>query len=543
MRTGRFWNSTLKSIRMLYSDWSSNKDKYEAVNVSASLMGVSFDGVIYTNSSSSAITSVPTYAGYTPEAQAVMKPTFKHNLTLTNGEVRYSIDIPKGETATLDASGYTVSKYAGQSITVNITCSNTGNGATVEGKKITFSKVGTYTITYTVTDNTSYKADGSRNEISVNDTYTVTVVVSNSNHPNAVINLDNLTKTTKWVESGSAFDKDYSAYFEVLGGLVITDYNEDGTPFVVTISASNLNGLTIKANADEVTGISVDGEQYWMYDTKADDNKSDKSVTFIYTYKGKNGNTVTKTSAAFTLASGASSGDSGSGDSGGCVTPDTLVTLADGSKVRVDSLTGSELLLVWNMETGKLDFAPIMFVDSEKAEETDVIRLIFSDGTDVKVVYEHGFWDYDLNKYVYLDTTAADYIGHWFAKQNGDELEKVQLVDVVIETEMTEAWSPVTQGHLCYFVNGMLSMPGGVGGLFNIFDVDAETMTYDYEALARDIETYGLFTYEEMNAIVPLSEDMFNMAGGAYLKISIGKGNMTMDDLVYMIQRYSGYFN
>ena len=35
------------------------------------------------------------------------------------------------------------------------------------------------------------------------------------------------------------------------------------------------------------------------------------------------------------------------------------------------------------------------------------------------------FWDYDLNKYVYLDRNAADYIGHTFAKQNGDSLEKV----------------------------------------------------------------------------------------------------------------------
>ena len=225
-----------------------------------------------------------------------------------------------------------------------------------------------------------------------------------------------------------------------------------------------------------------------------------------------------------------------------CVTPDTLITLADGTQVRVDSLTGNEELLVWNMETGKFDKAPIMFLDSDAEAEYEVIKLYFSDGTEVKVIYEHGFWDYDLNKYVYLDKDASQYIGHTFAKQNGDKLEKVQLVDVVIEKEMTTAWSPVTVGHLCYFVNGMLSMPGGVGGLFNIFEVDPETMTYDYEQLEKDIETYGLFTYEELNAICPLSEDMFNAAGGAYLKISIGKGNLTMEELVYMITRYSVFF-
>ena len=234
--------------------------------------------------------------------------------------------------------------------------------------------------------------------------------------------------------------------------------------------------------------------------------------------------------------------EDGVGDLVECVTPDTLITLADGTQVRVDALTGDELLLVWNMETGMLDAAPVMFVDSESMSEYKVIHLYFSDGTEVKVIAEHGFWDYDLNRYVYLDKDAAQYIGHSFAKETGGELERVTLVDVVIRNEVTTAWSPVTVGHLCYFVNDMLSMPGGVGGLFNIFDVDPETMRYDMEALAEDIAVYGLFTYEEMNAMVPLSRDMFDAAGGAYLKISIGKGNLTMEELVYMIERYSIYF-
>ena len=183
-----------------------------------------------------------------------------------------------------------------------------------------------------------------------------------------------------------------------------------------------------------------------------------------------------------------------------------------------------------------------MFIDNDPVANYKVVNLYFSDDTIVKVIYEHGFWDYNLGKYVYLDENASEYIGHWFAKQNGDSLEKVQLVDVVIEEEMTSAWSPVTVGHLCYFVNGMLSMPGGVEGLFNIFDVNPETMTYDYEAMQRDIETYGIYTYEEVNALAPLSREMFEQCGGAYLKISIAKGNMTEEDLIYMIERYRDFY-
>jgi len=312
-----------------------------------------------------------------------------------------------------------------------------------------------------------------------------------------------------------------------------------------------ITGGAVHSDGTTITPVIANNTLYFASTNKAfGTGTTSRNIILTYVFTDKNDSTTwnrTETVQYSNLSeydynSFKDDGKLSEPSSGGCVTPDTLITLADGTQVRVDELTGNEMLLVWNLETGKLDSAPIMFTDHDAAAELNVVHLYFSDGSEVKVIYEHGFWDYNLNKYVYLDESAADYIGHWFAKQNGSELAKVQLVDVAIEKTVTEAYSPVTAGHLCYFVNGMLSMPGGVGGLFNIFDVDAETMTYDYEAMLRDIETYGLFTYEEMNAIVPLPEEMFIAAGGAYLKVSIGKGNMTMDDLVYMIERYTKFF-
>lgn len=230
---------------------------------------------------------------------------------------------------------------------------------------------------------------------------------------------------------------------------------------------------------------------------------------------------------------------------GNCIAAGTLITLADGSQKPVEELTGDELLLVWNLETGTFDSAPIVFVDSEAETEYEIVNLMFSDGTTVKVISEHGFWDYDLNEYVYLDRYAADYIGHWFAKQTVDESGnpvnvKVRLDDVVITREVTTAWSPVTFGHLCYYVNGMLSMPGGIDGLFNIFEVDPDTMMYDKEAMAADIEKYGLFTCEDFGGLV--SEEVFEAFNGKYLKVAIGKGMLTWDEVVQLVERYSKFF-
>ncbi len=377
--------------------------------------------------------------------------------------------------------------------------------------------------------------------------------------------------------SSSLSGKELQVYYPVFGGVSITDYSDGGSGAAFYHNSSStsipsnlsvINGAEIKYTSITsacvtLSNLTKDGPSGEVWDFSASTTVS-TTTTYdsVLCYQSPSGLAVKSGGSRdynmLTIAQFSYKDEAGTTyyyfvgyylpsqaeaeSDGGCITPDTLVTLADGTQVRVDSLNGSEELLVWNMETGMFDKAPIMFVDSDAEAEFEVIKLKFSDGTEVKVIYEHGFWDYDLNKYVYLDENAADYIGHTFAKQNGETLEKVQLVDVVIETEETEAWSPVTAGHLCYFVNGMLSMPGGVGGLFNIFDVDPETMSYDYDAMQKDIETYGLYTYEELNAICPLSEKMFNEAGGAYLKISIGKGNLTEEELIYMIERYSNFF-
>ena len=230
---------------------------------------------------------------------------------------------------------------------------------------------------------------------------------------------------------------------------------------------------------------------------------------------------------------------------GSCVAAGSLITLADGSQKKVEDLTGDELLLVWNLETGTFDAAPIVFIDSDAECEYEIINLIFSDGTEVKVISEHAFWDYDLNEYVYLDRYAGKYIGHWFNKQTTDDDGNfvniaVQLVDVVTTYEVTTAYSPVTYSHLCYYVNGMLSMPGGISGLFNIFEVDPETMMYDREAMEADIAEYGLFTYEDFEGLI--SEEVFEAFNGKYLKVAIGKGILTWDDIFYLVERYSQFF-
>ncbi|MDE7336677.1 MAG: hypothetical protein K2N32_01000, partial [Clostridia bacterium] len=244
------------------------------------------------------------------------------------------------------------------------------------------------------------------------------------------------------------------------------------------------------------------------------------------------------------VAPGSSTG--GSGD-GSCVALGTLITLADGRQVAVETLSGEEKLLVWDIFAGKFDSAPILFIDKDAEMEYNIINLYFSDGTSVKVIDEHGFWDFDLNRYVYLRQDAAKYVGHEFNKQTFDKdgnfaYTRVRLERVEITTEYTTAWSPVTYGHLCYYVNGMLSMPGATGGLANIFEVDPETMTVDREAYEADVDRYGLYTYEEFTQKYMIPQEMYEACGGQYLKVAIGKGLITEEELSALIARYSVFW-
>lgn len=230
-----------------------------------------------------------------------------------------------------------------------------------------------------------------------------------------------------------------------------------------------------------------------------------------------------------------------------CIAAGSLVTLADGSQVAVENLTGNESLLVWNMFSGTFDLAPILFIDSDPVSAYEVTELTFADGTKVKVIYEHGFFDVTLNKYVYLRNDAAQYIGHYFNKQSVDEdgnriSINTQLTAVNVYTETTTAWSPVTAGHLCYYVNGMLSMPAATEGFVNTFDVDPLTMKYDEAEMAADVAQYGLFAYEEFYSLVPVPEYVFNAFNGQYLKVAIGKGLITIGQINELFVKYAEFF-
>ena len=48
--------------------------------------------------------------------------------------------------------------------------------------------------------------------------------------------------------------------------------------------------------------------------------------------------------------------------------------------------------------------------------------------------------------------------------------------------------------------------------------------------------------YEEFNSIIPLPLVVFNAFNGQYLKVAIGKGITTLEEIQLLLDRYSVFF-
>lgn len=226
----------------------------------------------------------------------------------------------------------------------------------------------------------------------------------------------------------------------------------------------------------------------------------------------------------------------------GCVTDGTLITLADGTHKTVEELTGNEMILVWNYVTGKYESAPIAYIvnHDNKIAEHEITHLYFSDGTDLEIIGEHGFFDSTLNEWIYISSeNVYKYIGHDFISQSNiseNQWKKIKLERVSFETRQTGVYEVVSYKHLACFTNGVLSVSGYTGGLLNIFDINGDELCYDQDKMIQDIEKYGLFTYDDFKDLVP--EKTFEMYNATYLKIAIGKGYMTWEDVLKLIDIY-----
>ena len=215
----------------------------------------------------------------------------------------------------------------------------------------------------------------------------------------------------------------------------------------------------------------------------------------------------------------------------GCLLPGSLVLMADGSYKQAGQIRTGDHVMSFNHETGKVE--PNLVIGNDdifKPEELhDVVHLEFSNGKETDFVYEHGYFDVTLNKYVYMHVDDFNqYIGHEFVSfDENQNVTKATLIKAHVSVVMTKLASPATANHLNLIVDDMLSMGGGLSGLFNIFDYDPKTLAFDKVKMNADIKKYGLLSYKDFERFFP--KEIYDLLPCKYLGVSIGKGLITWE--------------
>ncbi len=355
------------------------------------------------------------------------------------------------------------------------------------------------------------------------------------------INLSDYTPTTAGKQNGTNTTWTYSPdngdfTLTLTGGQVHSSNNVSAMPVVCNgklyfVPAAS-NGLVNYGNGARTIPVT--------YSFK--DNNGGTELTFSHTWSIECPDKATcydysdfcnGTSKTFTIKS--SNGNS-------CVTGDTLVTLADGTQKRIDEMTTTDLLLVWNFYTGEYTVAPIVLLDNHGYSTEIVTTLYFADGTSINTINGHGFFDVATNEFILLDANnAADYIGHSFVKQVGDGYATTELVSYSTEERYTEVWSLLTSEYYNCVLEGMWTltaaqvdnspawlMPYEIG----------EDMKFEAEKMQADIERYGLYTYDDFAGLCSYEE--FIALGLENFKVSVGKGFITWDEILYLLSIHVG---
>lgn len=220
----------------------------------------------------------------------------------------------------------------------------------------------------------------------------------------------------------------------------------------------------------------------------------------------------------------------------GCVTPDTLVTLAGGTQKRIDEVTYEDQLLVWDFYTGDYAVVPAALIQNHGYEWNRIIKLTFSDGAVTKAVNEHGYFDATINEFVMITPdNAAGFIGHEFVQADGDAYTTVTLVSAEVSEEYIEAYSILAAYYYNFITDNMFSLTSPVieTNFFMPFEV-GQNMTFDAEKMAEDIEKYGLYEYADFEGEIPY--EAFEALNIKYLKVAVGKRLITKNQIIELLK-------
>lgn len=220
-----------------------------------------------------------------------------------------------------------------------------------------------------------------------------------------------------------------------------------------------------------------------------------------------------------------------------CFAKGTMLMLSDGASVAVENLKINDFILTFDHSTGQYVENRILYTYYDYGF-TPSIELYFSNNAFIELLnVGHGLFDITLNRYVLINAdNVHEYVGHEFLYTNflrdTFATTSVKLETYKVSEKLIERYDIVTESTLNHIANGLLACSDTLVGICNMFKFD-DDFTYDLAQLEIDIETYGLYTYDEWSEY--LSYEDFVAFNGAYFKIAVGKGLITIEEIFSLL--------
>lgn len=430
---------------------------------------------------------------------------------------------------------------------------------TIETVTLTVLKTGAQSeaFNYSIYTNTSASDSGQNEVISSNTTLRNQSLTFNTGTYVKIV--DSVSTTIKLNDelyiSGTWVLVDKSLNFEITptASFTISCYHTNGTSGAGTItrtitydssSSFDINPQTVTTSDGTKITANIPYGWYFKVSDSASVSGTSKVVKITYDEDGNPTKTIlSETSKKLAWSSSTvyvSDGDyEFTSDNVNCIVEGTLITMADGTQKKVEDIQAGDLVQVFNHETGQIDIMPILFNNhsDQGADLYTILNIEFENGNSLRIVGDEGLFNKTLNKYVYLNIeNYMNYIGHEFVSISNGQILTTKLIKAFTTEEYVKIYSPNTPYFFNRIANNMLTIPGAIDGTFNIFEYD-ENMKYNEELMKKDIETYGLFTYEDFKEY--MSYEVYCCLPAPYFKVAIGKGILTWEQLKYYIDLYA----
>lgn len=225
------------------------------------------------------------------------------------------------------------------------------------------------------------------------------------------------------------------------GSVTIENVSLDPKPTPDDLSGHLNEGILWWPGSNGI-GINSTGKIVCTYLTYSIHWQSDELVTATFSVKKKDGTAVTFTDTFKVLGFPISF----------CVLAGTLITLANGTKKKVEELNYEDDLLVWDFDNGCMASAkPLWLQKEQKADRYNLFK--FSDGNILKTVNQHRIFNAEKGAFTYPMTDQTP-IGTTTLNDKG---EKVKLISKEIIDEKVTYYNIITKYHMNAFTAGILT--------------------------------------------------------------------------------------